>query len=73
MTVSPMAAGEVLCGVRPGMGLPLADLRQLPSVLRQNRAGHGAGLAVGETVILLIPPSPSILKHLLKGEDGAAE
>ena len=30
-------------------------------------------LAVGETVILLTPPSPSLLKHLLKGEGGAAE
>ena len=30
-------------------------------------------LCVGETVILLTSPSPSILKHLLKGEGGAAE
>ena len=29
-------------------------------------------LAVGETVILLTPPSPSLLKHLLKGEEDAA-
>ena len=27
-----------------------------------------AGLAVGESVILLKTPSPSILKHLLTGE-----
>ena len=25
-------------------------------------------VAIDETVILLIPPSPSLLKHLLKGE-----
>ena len=30
-------------------------------------------LAVGETVIALTPPSPSLLKNLLKGEGGAAE
>ena len=30
-------------------------------------------LAVGETVIFAGTPSPSILKHLLKGEGGAAE
>ena len=32
-----------------------------------------ARVAIGETVISLTPPSPSPLKHLLKGEGGAAE
>ena len=32
-----------------------------------------AYLAVGETAILLTPPLPSLLKHLLKVEGGAAE
>ena len=40
---------------------------------RTTRGSPWARLAVGETVILLAPPSPPLLKHLLKGEGGAAE
>ena len=30
-------------------------------------------LAVGETFILMAPPSPSLLKHLVKGERGVQQ
>ena len=46
---------------------------------RKPPVGSGAGnsgavgIAVGETVIFADIPSPSLLKHLLEGEGGAAE
>ena len=46
------------------------ELRK-PTYLRAE--GARSQVAVGETVILLTPPSPSLLKHLIKGEGGAAE
>ena len=46
--------------------------RQMKKERRINR--ERAKLAVGESsVILLTPPSPSLLNRLLKGEGGAAK
>ena len=50
----------------------------VPAVLEGKRgdavavAGERPDLAVGETVILLTPPSRSLLKYLLKGERGCS-
>ena len=60
-----MKGSEVTCEIAADDRPPHHDLVQHPA-----RPGH---LAVGETVILLHPRSSSLLKHLLKGEGGAAE
>ena len=39
----------------------------------QAQGGRAAGLAVGETAILLTPLPPSLLKNLIQEEGGAAE
>ena len=60
MTVSPMArCGKTSCAAR---------WRLLPAATPQT-----AGGAVGEAAIPLTPPPPSVLKHLLEEEGGAAE
>ena len=41
--------------------------------LARARGNQEPACAVGEAVILLTPPSPPILRRLLKGEGGAAE
>ena len=54
-----------------------ACCRRTPASAPGRRRPRGRGpiahLAVGETVILLTSPSPSLLKHLLTGEGDAAE
>ena len=52
--------------------LPLLQLDKIGVSRADVREGQSS-VAVGETVILLTPPSPSLLKYLLKGEGGAAE
>ena len=49
-------------------------LEAIEAEFEQAEKDHLALLAVGESsVILLTPPSPSLLKHLIKAEGGAAE
>ena len=58
----------------PPAGTPLADRHtNWAAELRHRTASGQAPAAVGETVILLTPPVPPLLKRLLKGEGGAAQ
>ena len=75
MTVSPpAAAGDTTLSVQPGGNL-MMDCGWSFTLVGKARVNDGkpARLAVGATAILLTPPSPSILKHLLNKDRGVQQ